>query len=104
MYCGVRPQRDATLTIRVGDPSNGARLDGSPASVLTGCSKIDMAPQGTVTPMDISGSCDDRFAIVGDAFAGNFDADSEPAEVGASVAVTIEGELVVDLWARHGHR
>ena len=48
--------------------------------------------------MDISGTCDDRFAAVGDAFAANFEADGEPAEVGASVAVTIEGELVVDLW------
>ncbi|MDF2732363.1 MAG: putative esterase, partial [Desertimonas sp.] len=49
--------------------------------------------------MDISGSCDDRFASVGEAFGDNFHADREPAEVGASVAVTIEGELVVDLWA-----
>jgi len=49
--------------------------------------------------MDIRGSCDDRFASVGEAFGDNFHADREPAEVGASVAVTIEGELVVDLWA-----
>ncbi len=47
--------------------------------------------------MDISGTCDDRLTAVGDAFAGNFDA-GEPLDVGASVAVTIEGELVVDLW------
>jgi CubicO group peptidase (beta-lactamase class C family) len=47
--------------------------------------------------MDISGTCDDRLTAVGDAFAGNFDA-GEAIEVGASVAVTIEGELVVDLW------
>jgi CubicO group peptidase (beta-lactamase class C family) len=47
--------------------------------------------------MDISGTCDDRLSAVGDAFAGNFDA-GEPVDVGASVAVTIEGELVVDLW------
>jgi CubicO group peptidase (beta-lactamase class C family) len=48
--------------------------------------------------MDISGKCDDRLAAVGDAFAGNFEPGSDPTDVGASVAVTIEGELVVDLW------
>jgi CubicO group peptidase (beta-lactamase class C family) len=48
--------------------------------------------------MDISGTCDDRLAAVGDAFAGNFEAVADPCDVGASVAVTIEGELVVDLW------
>jgi CubicO group peptidase (beta-lactamase class C family) len=47
--------------------------------------------------MDIHGVCDDRLAAVKDAFAGNFDT-SDTLEVGASVAVTIEGELVVDLW------
>jgi CubicO group peptidase (beta-lactamase class C family) len=47
--------------------------------------------------MDISGTCDDRLRAVGEAFAANFDA-GEPVDVGASVAVTIEGELVVDLW------
>jgi CubicO group peptidase (beta-lactamase class C family) len=49
--------------------------------------------------MDISGTCDDRFVAVRDAFAGNFGACSEPVDVGASMAVTIDGELVVDLWA-----
>ena len=48
--------------------------------------------------MDISGSCDERLATVRDAFAGNFD-DGDTTDVGAAVAVTIDGELVVDLWA-----
>jgi CubicO group peptidase (beta-lactamase class C family) len=49
--------------------------------------------------MDISGTCAARFVAVRDAFVGNFGAGSEPVDVGASVAVTIDGELVVDLWA-----
>lgn len=44
---------------------------------------------------DLQGSCDPRFSAVKDAFAGNFDAG---LEVGASFAVTIDGEYVVDLW------
>ena len=48
--------------------------------------------------MDISGTCDDRFAAVGDAFAASFEPGGDPVDVGASVAVTLEGELVVDLW------
>ena len=47
--------------------------------------------------MDINGSCAERFAAVSEVFAANFDGGA-PADVGASVAVTIEGELVVDLW------
>jgi CubicO group peptidase (beta-lactamase class C family) len=45
---------------------------------------------------DIHGSCDRRFEKVRDAFAANFAAGRE---IGASFAATIEGELVVDLWA-----
>jgi CubicO group peptidase (beta-lactamase class C family) len=45
--------------------------------------------------MTISGSCDDQFAAVRDAFEANFD---ERGEVGASVCVTHNGETVVDLW------
>ena len=43
----------------------------------------------------IQGYCDERFAAVGEAFALNF---AERDEVGASVAITLEGEFVVDLW------
>ena len=46
--------------------------------------------------MDIHGTCDDWFTGVRDAFAANFD---QGLDVGASVAVAHEGELVVDLWA-----
>ncbi len=45
--------------------------------------------------LDISGRCGDGFGAVKDAFAENFELDGD---VGASVAVTIDGELVVDLW------
>jgi CubicO group peptidase (beta-lactamase class C family) len=44
------------------------------------------------------GSCDEQFAPVRDAFARNFELG---LEVGASVAVTVDGEFVVDLWAGH---
>lgn len=48
--------------------------------------------------MDIGGRVDDRFDAVRGAFEANFDPGREVHDVGASVAVTIEGELVVDLW------
>ena len=41
------------------------------------------------------GACESRFADVKDAFRANFD---ERGELGAAVAVTLEGRLVVDLW------
>ena len=43
---------------------------------------------------EVHGSCDDRFAGVREALARNLDAD----ELGASVAVDLDGETVVDLW------
>ena len=43
----------------------------------------------------VNGTCDERFAAVSEAFAGNFD---RGLDVGASVCVTIDGEPVVDLW------
>lgn len=46
----------------------------------------------------IHGACVDRFAPVKAAFANNF---ARGVEVGASVAVSFEGEMVVDLWAGH---
>lgn len=45
--------------------------------------------------MGIEGTYDERFAGVRDAFAANFES---RGDVGASVAVTVDGELVVDLW------
>jgi CubicO group peptidase (beta-lactamase class C family) len=43
----------------------------------------------------IHGTCDPRFTGVREAFAGNF---AGGLDVGASVAVSLAGELVVDLW------
>jgi CubicO group peptidase (beta-lactamase class C family) len=43
-----------------------------------------------------NGTCDPAFEAVRDAFVANFDAGGE---LGASVAVTVNGEFVVDLWA-----
>jgi CubicO group peptidase (beta-lactamase class C family) len=47
------------------------------------------------SPAEIEGRCDPHFSAVRDAFAANFEAGRE---VGASFAVTIDGELVVDVW------
>lgn len=44
----------------------------------------------------IDGTCDSRFRHVRDAFAENF---AQHGEVGATVAVTVDGKPVVDLWA-----
>ena len=55
-----------------------------------------MTPAHAVPP--IEGSCDARFARVRDAFAGNF---ALHGEVGAAVAITLDGRTVVDLWAGH---
>ncbi|MEQ1888590.1 MAG: serine hydrolase domain-containing protein [Alphaproteobacteria bacterium] len=48
--------------------------------------------------IDISGSCAARLGAVKDAFASNFSINDD---VGASVAVVKDGELVVDLWGGH---
>jgi CubicO group peptidase (beta-lactamase class C family) len=48
--------------------------------------------------MDIHGTCDRRFEAMREAFADNFTEGQEPTDVGASVAMTLDGELVVDLW------
>jgi CubicO group peptidase (beta-lactamase class C family) len=46
--------------------------------------------------MEIQGTCDERFDAVRAAFAANFE---QHGDVGASVAVTVDGAPVVDLWA-----
>jgi CubicO group peptidase (beta-lactamase class C family) len=43
----------------------------------------------------VHGHCDERFAAVRDVFANNL---KSGLDVGASFAVTVEGEMVVDLW------
>ena len=50
---------------------------------------------------EIQGTCDPRFESVKQAFASNFD---QGLDVGASVAVVLDGELVVDLWGGHADR
>jgi len=45
--------------------------------------------------MNVSGKCDERFAIVREEFEKNL---NERGDVGASFAATIEGEYVIDLW------
>ncbi len=45
---------------------------------------------------EIHGACDERFAGVRSTLAENF---REHGEVGAAVAITVDGRLVVDLWA-----
>jgi len=46
---------------------------------------------------EVHGSCDDRFTGVRAALARHLDAD----ELGASIAVDLDGETVVDLWGGH---
>ena len=46
--------------------------------------------------VEIFGTCDDRFVPVRDALEANF---ASQVELGASVAVTVGGQSVVDLWA-----
>ena len=48
--------------------------------------------------VNIDGHCDERFASVRTAFANNFDFHGD---VGASVAVVWDDEMVVDLWGGH---
>jgi CubicO group peptidase (beta-lactamase class C family) len=48
--------------------------------------------------IDVSGTHKDRFAAVKDAFVANF---RDNGDVGASVAVVMGDELVVDLWGGH---
>jgi CubicO group peptidase (beta-lactamase class C family) len=47
-------------------------------------------------PVEVHGTCDPRFQPVRDMFTSNF---ATGQELGASVAVTLHGEPVVDLWA-----
>lgn len=48
-----------------------------------------------MSAIEIHGTCDDRFAKLRDSFAKNFE---DGREIGASFALLIEGEPVVDLW------
>jgi CubicO group peptidase (beta-lactamase class C family) len=46
--------------------------------------------------MEIHGHCDEKFASVREEFEKNF---TERGDIGASFALTVEGEYVVDIWA-----
>lgn len=48
-----------------------------------------------VTGGTVQGVCDEKFSAVAEAFVENFQSRDE---VGANVAITLEGETVVDLW------
>ena len=50
------------------------------------------------TPIVVDGTCDRRFAAVRGVFAEGFE---RRGEVGAAVAVTLDGRPVVDLWGGH---
>ncbi len=51
-----------------------------------------------MNPSPVAGSCDPAFDAVRDAFAANF---ADGLELGASLAIGVEGRLVVDLWGGH---
>ncbi|MGI9598110.1 MAG: serine hydrolase domain-containing protein, partial [Acidimicrobiales bacterium] len=46
----------------------------------------------------IDGTMDPRFDVLGDLLSGSLDAGTD---LGASVAVTVDGEMVVDIWGGH---
>jgi CubicO group peptidase (beta-lactamase class C family) len=51
--------------------------------------------------LEIHGSCDPRFAALRNAFAANF---AEHGEIGAAVAVELDGRPVADMWAGSADR
>ena len=51
-----------------------------------------------MSEVEVHGECAPQFAGVREAFEENF---TERGDIGAAVAVTIDGEPVVDLWAGH---
>lgn len=54
-----------------------------------------------MSDLQINGFCDERFGSVRDAFEENSKRD---LELGATFAVAIKGELVVDRWAGYADR
>ena len=48
--------------------------------------------------MEVHGYCDEKFAEVREEFEKNFE---ERGDIGASYALTIEGEYVIDIWGGH---
>ena len=54
--------------------------------------------QGVQAKVEVRGTCSDRFAPVREAFTLNLETGQD---IGASVAVLVDGEVVVDLWGGH---
>ena len=50
------------------------------------------------TAIEVHGTCDTRFSRLRDAFADNF---AKHGEVGASLAVMVDGKMAVDIWGGH---
>lgn len=50
------------------------------------------------TAVEVHGTCDPRFSRVRDVFADNF---TRHGEVGASLAVMVDGKMAVDVWGGH---
>src|SRR2546423_5144833 len=59
-----------------------------------------IVPFGVRAPPLVAGWCDPAFGRVRDAFAENF---ADGLEVGAALAVTVDGVPVVDLWGGWAH-
>ena len=73
--------------------STGARPNDAATTTV-----VRMPSAEAAGDLAVDGRCDARFGHVGEAFAENF---ARHGEVGAAVAVTIDGMPVVDLWAGH---
>ena len=56
---------------------------------------IEIESESTIT---VKGSCHSEFQEVAETFAKNF---TEYNEIGASLCVVVDGEVVVDCWAGH---
>ncbi len=48
-----------------------------------------------IVSVDVQGYCDEKFTGVSELFAANIE---EGRDVGASFALTIDGEIVIDIW------
>src|SRR4051794_41772928 len=81
-----------------GHPPTPGRLRSSPARVAAAAPTTLPERREGAHVVEISGRCDDGFGAVKDAFAENFEREGD---VGATVAVALHGELVVDLWGGH---
>ena len=51
-----------------------------------------------IVSVDVQGYCDEKFTGVSELFAANIE---EGRDVGASFALTIDGEMVIDIWGGH---